>query len=184
MKDEFIQSLGGKPERIHGVDGNADVIDGSFALDPNAIYNEAKSVTDQTIPGGTINGNNTYGSPGSPAVVVVNGDVAVSGQMSGYGVLVIDGDLTLGSGQFTWEGLVIAKADGLRANLAGNASIYGALILIGEDSGGGCSGGRALCYGMSGQSGVYFSTHAISRLASKVPSVMSIIVADRWIGAE
>lgn len=184
VKDEFIQSLAGKPQRIHGVDGNADVIDGSFPLDPNVLYNEAKAAADVTIPGGSINGNNTYGSPASPVVVVVNGNATVSGQMSGYGVLLIDGDLSLGSGQFTWEGIVLAKNDGLNANLSGNANIYGAMILIGDDAGGGCQGGRALCFGMSGQSGVYYSTEAISRLASKVPSVISIMVADRWVGTE
>ena len=184
VKDEFIQSVGGKPNRINGVDGNADVIDGSFAIDPNVLYNEAKAVADVTIPGGSINGNNSYGSPASPAVVVVNGDATVSGQMSGYGVLLIDGDLSLGSGQFTWEGIVLAKNDGLNANLSGNATIYGAMVLIGDDAGGGCQGGRALCFGMSGQSGVYFSTEAISMLVSRVPSVMTIMVADRWVGTE
>lgn len=184
VRAEFIQSLGPKPQRVHGVEGNGDVVDGSFPLDPNTLYNDAVSAAEQTLPGGTLNGNNTYGSAASPTVVHVTGDINVSGQVSGYGVLVIDGDLTLGSGQFTWEGVIIAKADGLNVNLSGNASIYGAMVLIGDDAGSGCSGGNALCYGMSGQSGVYFSSHAINRVVSKVPSVSTIVVADRWVGAE
>src|SRR5216683_3418393 len=53
-------------------------------------------------PNGTVPTN--LGTPSSPVVDVVNGDVSISG--SGAGVLMVTGKLTL-NGDFSWNGLIL-----------------------------------------------------------------------------
>lgn len=83
------------------------------------------------LPGGTYGGNDSWGTSSLPRITHVTGDVRIAGNIEGYGVLILDGELEV-TGNFSFEGLVIMRGEGeIRAN--GNARIYGA-VLIAESS--------------------------------------------------
>jgi Tfp pilus assembly protein PilX len=66
------------------------------------------------------------GTPTSPVVNVVNGDLSVSG--SGAGILLVTGVLTL-NGAFSWDGLVLAIGEGaIVKNGGGSAVVNGSMF--------------------------------------------------------
>jgi len=75
-------------------------------------------------PNGTVPAN--LGTPSSPVVNVVNGDLSISG--SGAGVLLVTGQLTM-SGNFAWDGLILAIGEGaISKNGGGNATLNGSMF--------------------------------------------------------
>jgi len=75
-------------------------------------------------PNGTVPTN--MGTPSSPVVNVVNGDVSISG--SGSGVLLVTGKLTM-SGNFSWNGLILAIGEGaILKDGGGNATLNGSMF--------------------------------------------------------
>jgi hypothetical protein len=77
------------------------------------------------------NTNNTvsFGSPTIPAINYIDGDLTLSGNGSGYGILVVTGTLRM-SGDFSWHGtvLIVGKGD-LEFSGGGTGSIYGEVIV-------------------------------------------------------
>jgi len=75
-------------------------------------------------PNGTVPTN--MGTPSSPVVNVVNGDLTISG--SGAGTLLVTGTLTM-SGDFSWDGLILAIGEGaIVKSGGGNATLNGAMF--------------------------------------------------------
>ena len=75
-------------------------------------------------PNGTVPTN--MGTPSSPVVNVVNGDVSITG--SGAGVLLVTGQLTM-SGNFSWDGLILAIGEGaILKNGGGSATLNGSMF--------------------------------------------------------
>jgi hypothetical protein len=86
-----------------------------------------------------MTGANTYSSGPSnvnlgtssvPIVDVVNGDLTLSGNSSGYGILLVRGNLVM-SGNFSWHGpiFVIGTGSFSAANGGGNGQIVGTLFV-------------------------------------------------------
>ncbi len=83
-----------------------------------------------TLAGPNVYPNNTVptslGTPSSPVVNVVNGDLTLSG--SGAGVLLVTGQFTM-KGDFSWNGLILAIGEGaVSKDGGGNATVTGALF--------------------------------------------------------
>jgi len=75
-------------------------------------------------PNGTVPTN--LGTPGSPVVNVVNGDLTIGG--SGAGVLLVTGTLTL-NGNFSWDGLILVIGEGaVVKDGGGGATLNGAIF--------------------------------------------------------
>src|SRR5205807_4046382 len=75
-------------------------------------------------PNGTVPSN--LGTPGSPVVNVVNGDLSIGG--SGAGVLLVTGKLTL-NGNFSWDGLILAIGEGaILKDGGGGATLNGSMF--------------------------------------------------------
>ena len=75
-------------------------------------------------PNGTVPTN--LGTPSSPVVNIVNGDLSISG--SGAGVLLVTGELTM-SGNFSWDGLILAIGEGaILKNGGGSATLNGSMF--------------------------------------------------------
>src|SRR5262249_9122913 len=71
--------------------------------------------------------NISLGSSSSPVVDYVNGDLSLSGNSNGYGVLVVTGTLTM-SGNFSWHGIVFVIGNGVaHFNGGGNGQIVGTM---------------------------------------------------------
>lgn len=102
----------GRQNRVQGVGGTGDIVTGNFALNLDALFEEAYQHPSKQLVGAAI-GARTFGSAGSPAVVVAPSGLIVDGVVKGTGVLVVNGDLKVSAaGQLLWDGLVMVRRDG------------------------------------------------------------------------
>ena len=92
-----VDGKGGTPSV--GLFTNKDLID--------SLHNMYKGLATITLPAGKYSGNATWGTASSPEIVYVNGDLEWTGNISGYGILVVSGDL-IAKGTVTWKGITIA----------------------------------------------------------------------------
>lgn len=79
------------------------------------------------LSGGNYSSNENWGTSSSPRITRINGDAQIQGTIEGYGVLIVDGALDI-SGNFTFNGLVIARGD-IEVQFTGNAGIFGSVLL-------------------------------------------------------
>jgi hypothetical protein len=116
---------------------------------------------DQT--GSSVNGNVTFGTAAAPQITHFPGASGVtikgSGNASGAGILIIDGDLTI-QGSFSFKGLVIVRGKTLvttsdETTVTGNATLYGSIWT------------NDVNLSVGGSAIVYYSTQALG-LANQV----------------
>src|SRR5262249_2362227 len=78
---------------------------------------------------GPASGLSNPGSPGAPEIIYVNGDLSLSGNTTGYGILVVTGTYTA-SGTDGWRGIVLVVGQGnMQVNGGGNNEYDGAVLL-------------------------------------------------------
>lgn len=137
--DAFAARISG--DQATGRNGHGDIVSGPLDVNLNTLDAAIRAHPDRIDIAGPerISGDETYGSREHPAIVVVSGDLDVRGSVSGYGILLVDGSLTL-AGTVYWEGLVMARANGGDHQFKGTADIRGALVLrslteVGETGG-------------------------------------------------
>lgn len=130
VRDQIRTAMtGDRLPNIIGVNGGGDIYNETFSHDLNTIYRDAVMNADQTHNGENISG--TFGSAGNPVVLHVTGDADISESMSGYGMLVIDGDLNTAEGTIYWEGVVVVnKETDLKFKLKDSSLIYGSVIVM------------------------------------------------------
>jgi hypothetical protein len=89
-------------------------------------------VTQPVIDGrthGAATGLSSPGSAAAPQIIYVNGDLTLSGNLTGYGILVVTGTFTA-SGNVGWNGLVLVVGQGnFQGNGGGNNSYNGAILV-------------------------------------------------------
>lgn len=74
-------------------------------------------------------GNDVFGMPNDPVIMIVDGNATFRGNIQGYGVLYVKGDFKTEVGEPRWEGLIYASTVGGTHELKGQPHIYGALVL-------------------------------------------------------
>lgn len=91
---------------------------------PNCIYTNGK---------GTFNPSataflSTLSSAQTPAVIRLTNEagVRVNGNLTGYGILIVDGPLDI-NGTLEWQGLVVARKGFANSKLNGNATVRGSI---------------------------------------------------------
>jgi hypothetical protein len=94
----------------------------------------------------------------NPATIVVNGDLTVRNwAQTGYGILVVTGNLDFGPHD-SWDGIVLVIGKGtLTATSNGNGTFYGA-VLLANTQGGGANLGAASALMTSGSNNIYYSS--------------------------
>jgi len=107
-----------------------------------------------------------FGSSSSPVITVVNGDLSLSGNVTGYGILVVTGNYTA-SGNVGWRGIVLVIGKGtMQVNGGGNNSYDGAVLLANtRDASGNLLpnlGPVSLNWNGGGGNGVYYNTCLIN----------------------
>jgi hypothetical protein len=86
---------------------------------PDAV-SVADGTSSSSVPGG-------MGTAGSQKVVVANGDFSLSGGQSGFGILVVKGQLTF-SGNINYTGIIMVIGKGIMVRSgSGNGTISGAV---------------------------------------------------------
>jgi hypothetical protein len=102
---------------------------------PLDTYNTVQTITnaaDLVINGNATQSNMPAGmSAANPKTVVVNGDFSMTGNYTGYGLLVVTGNFSY-SGDSGWNGIVMVVGDGTttyNGNGGGNNSFNGAIYV-------------------------------------------------------
>ncbi|MFN3597970.1 MAG: hypothetical protein ACK41D_11960 [Rubricoccaceae bacterium] len=124
--------------RVSGLSPEADVQTRSLPALIDQVFHEGRDAATATerYSGSTTTFNNqTIGSPSAPAVIHVRGSARLTGNAVGYGLLIVEGDLTVEQ-RARWEGVVIVASDAHRRRrviLQDDAAIYGSLVLHGVE---------------------------------------------------
>lgn len=133
-------ALGGQQtDNVQGTGSDPSVGGSTVNLDLPSLAAAWAQMADMTLPGplnnpSTAGWGNLAASPPDLKIVHITGDLHVSGNASGAGVLVVDGDFDL-SGTFNWNGVVLVLGD-LTVTGGGNAKqIVGATMVQGTVSG-------------------------------------------------
>jgi hypothetical protein len=127
MKNKIDQILGaGGTPSVAVVNDTIDWADYAQLLADNADI----VVSDQ----GNIKTENTWGTVAEPKVTFINGDITLNNSQaaSGCGILVVNGDLTIGGG-FDYKGMLVAyKNTSIDIKLAGTVQMLGSLVAAGN----------------------------------------------------
>lgn len=90
------------------------------------VVDQLGTIADNTIPPGHYTNPTGWGSVASPSEIsYCNGDLEVNG-LTGSGILVVFGDLTL-KGNISWNGIIMVKGTSTFSG-GGHVSIYGAIV--------------------------------------------------------
>lgn len=106
--------------------------------------------------GGTasVSGNVTIGSPTNPVVIVVDGNVSVSGNSIIYGAIISSGNVSV-SGNSKIYGMVFSSGSSSITSTTGNSEVHGAVI----------SGNQ---YNTSGNADIYYNSNNLNKLTQIV----------------
>ena len=112
-------------------------VDDTAALYRQALAQFDADAGDQTFGSTTVTTPVTVG--GEDNITLVTGDavIAPGGSVTGSGLLVVDGNLTVestdaGQGRLDWTGLILVRTDGdvLRLDLKGDVTVRGAIAVV------------------------------------------------------
>ncbi|MFA4838867.1 MAG: hypothetical protein WC703_05270 [Candidatus Neomarinimicrobiota bacterium] len=145
------------------------IYDESTQEDIQAVADAYESIADYNLTSCDGLGSVTLGSPTSPVVVYVSGGCTISGNLTGYGVLIAEG-ITF-RGRVKWYGIVIITGDAdadLSSN--GNSSIYGAILL----------GAPTSTISIKGNDALYFSSEAVQMIESHISSTED---SPKWVNS-
>lgn len=121
-----------------------------------------EGVDKQTKASGTYQ-NEEWGTSALPKITNITGNATLQGTLTGYGVLIVDGDLSTKQG-FTWKGVVIVRGN---ADVHGTAStdgatVWGAVLIKKSAS---SDSGEELS--IAGPSKIYYSSETINVVLGK-----------------
>lgn len=156
--------------QLTGIGGSPSVLTSSASaridvaqLADNLISVGVEGFDKQTKSGGSYSGENVWGSSLLPKITHITGDAQLSGNLTGWGVLIVDGNLNT-RGNFTFSGLIIVRGDA-SIHGAGNsdelATVYGALL-----SKGSVTSDSGIEFEIGGRGKIYFSSQAIAKVTS------------------
>jgi len=95
----------------------------------NQLVSDISQVANNVVQGPAGNNSFPLGSASSPQITVVNGDLTLTGNNVGYGILVVTGTLTF-SGNTGWRGIVLVIGQGnMVENGGGNEEFDGAVLV-------------------------------------------------------
>lgn len=107
--------------------------------------------SDITLTSGTYGSGTVLGTPTNPKITYVTGNVHLSGQAVGDGIMVINGNITM-SGNFVYRGIILVYGKStIETQIVGNGGVYGSTILVGDN----------VSIHATGNSSFYYSSQAI-----------------------
>jgi hypothetical protein len=136
------QLNGIQADNVQGTGSDPSVESSPVNLDLQAMASAWSDAADITLAGTQNNPNTTgWGTVTSLKIIHIAGDLHISGNASGAGVLVIDGDFTL-SGSFNWNGVVLCLGDVTVTGGGTDKQVVGALMVQGSVSGSSTMNGK------------------------------------------
>ena len=146
------QLTGGERSRVDGLGPSPSLGLGSSAIDLSTLVDQLKNSASMVLTSDEYSGLN-FGdaSADTPSSMVTyrEGNLTISGNSRGAGILVVTGDLEM-KGNFRFDGVIIVL--GAINNSSGNATVYGSMVQ-------GPAGGLIL---MKGTMDLYYSEQAIA----------------------
>ncbi|MBA4312911.1 MAG: hypothetical protein C0417_09800 [Chlorobiaceae bacterium] len=88
------------------INGTKDVVVDTALFDPRVYADEYINAADRVYTDATIAGTTTWGTKAAPEIIYCNGDVHISGTVTGWGILIVNGDLKI-TGRIDFHGLVV-----------------------------------------------------------------------------
>jgi hypothetical protein len=124
---------------------------------------------------GSTTSNIALGTAANPIIDVVNGNLTLNGNATGYGILLVTGTLNM-SGNFSWNGLILVIGQGImNLNGGGNGGILGS-VLVGKtrDTSGNLlpgpdMGSPAVNWNGGGTNGIQYDSCWVNKMLSMVP---------------
>lgn len=151
----------GDTSHILGATGTPSIgASGFIAVD--TIVDYARYAADTVIVNESVK-NVDFGTMAQPTLAFRQGELKISGNVQGYGLLVVDGDVRI-SGTFRWDGVIVCTGEFTAGT--GTADVYGA-VLIGPTSPG---------IRLAGTLDVHYSTDGVALAAA----VMGRYVLRSW----
>ena len=155
---------GQQADNVDGSGANPSVGSSNVNLDLPALATAWDQLADVTLSGPLNNPNTSgWGSIGDLKIVHIAGDLHVSGNATGAGVLVVDGNFDM-SGTFNWSGVVLVLGDVTVTGGGTAKQIVGALMVQGTLNGN---------TGMNGNIKLLYSSAMISQLNALTPYEVS-----------
>jgi hypothetical protein len=107
-------------------------VNSDYYEDVNKYIQLYKGLADTSVLTGVLPGGQ-YGTEEAPKVIYINGSTHMAGDVSGYGILAIEGSFsTTDTCTLNWKGLVINQpepdSNNVTLYLADSSAIYGALV--------------------------------------------------------
>ena len=157
-------------DNIEGSGAPPSITGATYDLDLQGYLNSYASMADLVYNGTQSNPSTSgWGSITDYKVVYIQGgDLHLSGQNSGGGILLVDGDLLV-SGQFTWYGVIICMGNIDFTGGGNGIHVYGCVMTQGSISASGS---------VSGQADLFYSSQTISKL-SEMNSYMVALWRER-----
>jgi len=143
-------------DNVTGAGGNGSVTQTAFSYDFNQLWATFAAMADNSYTGDQAwsGVSPTFGSLANPKVTAVNGNLALTGQWTGGGILVVNGNLDMrGGSQFTGVVICLGDVDFAGGGPADKAHVIGVLVYQGT---------MVNNSKLHGSSDVYFSTEAIN----------------------
>jgi hypothetical protein len=169
---DVISALG-KPNNYVGAQSSPDIqnVYGSIPS-PAALNAEVADIASQPSTvnlTGPITSLANPGTAANPVNTVVNGDLTLSGNPSGYGVLVVTGNLTL-KGNFSWTGVILVIGTATVNNSGGgNGQIIGAMYVANTSGGGNSLSPATFNWNGGGGNGIQYDHCWADNLLNKFP---------------
>ena len=155
---------GQQADNVQGSGSDPSVGTSTVNLDLQALAASWNQMADITLAGPLNNpSTSTWGSIGDLKIVHVAGDLQVSGNASGAGVLVVDGNFEM-SGTFSWSGVVLVLGDVTITGGGTAKQVVGAMMVQGTLNGTGT---------MNGNIKLLYSSAMISQLNALTPYEVS-----------
>jgi hypothetical protein len=120
QQDDNVVGVGGE-RSVYSVD----------TIDFNQLIEDAVRSANVQLASGSVQKPakaGDWGTLDAPAILYGSGDIKISGGGGGAGVIVVDGNLTV-SGDFSWNGLLIARGEIIFAGGGGTKRVTGGVVV-------------------------------------------------------
>jgi hypothetical protein len=159
-----------RQDQIVGTGGTASINETNL-VDFETIWGWFTNTPKTTVaPATYVTGGGTWGDSKTNdyRVTYCKGDLELSGDFKGAGILVVDGSVTF-TGQSEWAGVVIVKGDVVLTGGGGIVHLYGSLLQ------GTSATNPNPTLNISGNSTVLFSSLAVSNASNLIPPGFKIL---------
>ncbi|TAJ97025.1 hypothetical protein EPO44_12750 [bacterium] len=138
--------------------------------DLTVLVSKIQKRADSVVAGGATSVD--LGSVGNERVVVVNGDLTLSGNTSGAGILVVKGKLTL-NGNISYTGVILVIGSGVMQRNGGGSGTISGGIIVAKVAGGVIGSGPTLKTNGAGNSTIQYCSSGVNKAFSKLVEMLA-----------